>query len=88
MFALLAVLAFYACTTDVHTHTGKRRSQWLGSSVNGSATESSTRALVPLTNVTSEIVDFNYGTRMAWPNNKHEDHLPAYTVVSKVAILH
>ena len=35
-----------------------------------------------------EIVDFNYGTRMAGPNNKHEDHLPAYTVVSKVAILH
>jgi len=28
-----------------------------------------------------EIVDFNYGTRMAGPNNKHEDHLPAYTVV-------
>ena len=28
-----------------------------------------------------ELVDFNYGTRMAGPNNKHEDHLPAYTVV-------
>ena len=28
-----------------------------------------------------DLVDFNYGTRMAGPNNKHEDHLPAYTVV-------
>ena len=27
-----------------------------------------------------ELVDFNYGTRMAGPNNKHEDHLPAHTV--------